>query len=179
MYEEARRHAAIDLAIATRGPAATAPIVLAQEGPDGHKLGFLLYAPVIDPGGTVKGLVYAAYNGENFIAAGEFRLAVKPQFLSIEDVTDNKATQISAIGKRADSQRFKNVSVNFGGRQWRVTAGIESSSVLAQPTRWICLHRPDHRRPGTDAGAAICECGHRGAQVLRMAGQPAASALIR
>ncbi|MGB7655119.1 MAG: HWE histidine kinase domain-containing protein [Novosphingobium sp.] len=139
MYEEARRHAAIDLAIATRGPAATAPIVLAQEGPDGHKLGFLLYAPVIDPGGTVKGLVYAAYNGENFIAAVESRLAVKPQFLSIEDVTDNKATQISAIGKRADSQRFKNVSVNFGGRQWRVTAGIESSSVLAQPTRWILL----------------------------------------
>lgn len=139
MYQEPGRRAAIDLAIETRAPAATAPVVLAQEGPNGHKLGFLLFSPVIDPGGAVKGLLYAAYDGEKFVNAVATRLAVKPQYLSIADVTDSAAVPISTIGNRADSQLFKSVSVNFGGRQWRVTAGIESSSVLAQSTRWILL----------------------------------------
>lgn len=139
MYAEVNRHAAIDRAIATGAPAATAPIVLAQEGPTGRKQGFLLYTPVLDQGGTVKGLLYAAYNGERFVTAIASRIAIKPQFLSIEDVTESPAGQISAIGTRADSQLFKSVSVNFGGRQWRLTAGIESSRVLAQSTRWIVL----------------------------------------
>ena len=139
MYQEAHRRAAIDLAIQTRAPAATAPVVLAQEGPGGHKLGFLLFTPVIDPDGGVKGLLYAAYRGENFINAVASRLMEKPQYLSIDDVTDSAAVPISTIGTRADSQLFKSVSVNFGGRQWRVTAGIESSRVLAQSTRWILL----------------------------------------
>ena len=139
MYAETGRHAAIDRAIATAAPAATAPVVLAQEGPNSNKLGFLLYSPVIDQSGTVKGLIYAAYRGENFITGIASRLAVKPQFLSIEDVTDSASVQISTIGKLADSQLFKSVLVNFGGRQWRITAGIESARVLAQSTRWILL----------------------------------------
>ena len=139
MYAEARRRATIDKAIATGAPAASAPLVLAQEGPGGRKLGFLLCAPVIDQDGTIKGLLYAAYNGERFVTAVTSRLAIKPQYLAIEDVTDTPAVPISTIGTRANSQLFKSALVNFGGRQWRITAGIESSRVLAQPTRWILL----------------------------------------
>lgn len=139
MYGEAHRRAAIDLAVATRSPAATAPIVLAQEEPASQKPGFLLYTPVIEPNGNVKGLLYAAYNGDRFIAAIASRLAVKPQYLAIEDVSDNPAVRISEIGQRNDTQLFRSVPVNFGGRQWRIGVGIESSNVLASSTRWILL----------------------------------------
>ena len=139
MYSEANRRAAIQSALRTRSPTATAPIVLAQEGPGSSAHGFLLYAPVFDTRRQLKGMLYAAYRGSNFLAAAQTRLTTKPAFFAIDDISGDTVTAIGAIGTRSSSLRYATRMTDFGGRQWRVTVGIAKAAVLAQSTMWIVI----------------------------------------
>ena len=139
MYSEANRRAAIQSALRTRSPTATAPIVLAQEVPGSSAPGFLLYSPVFDARGQLKGMLYAAYRGSNFLAAAQTRLTTKLAFFAIDDISGDTVTAIGAMGTRSSSLRYATRMTDFGGRQWRVTVGIAKAAVLAQSTMWILI----------------------------------------
>jgi two-component sensor histidine kinase len=139
MFSETSRRRAIEDAVRTRIPTATAPIVLAQEGAGSKSQGFLLLAPVFDPRGQLKGMLYAAYRGNNFLAATQTRLTVKPSYLALEDLSGDAVVPIAALGSRSAGINYTTRIVNFGERQWRVTVGIEGSTVLATSTMWIML----------------------------------------
>ncbi|WP_309750512.1 HWE histidine kinase domain-containing protein [Novosphingobium sp.] len=139
MYAEPNRRAAIETALRTRVPTATAPIVLAQENPGSQEHGFLLFSPVYGARGQFKGMLYAAYRGNNFLAATQTRLATRPSYIALDDVTAGSAIAIGALGARAPSLKYATRLVIFGGRQWRVTVGIEGATVLATSTMWIVL----------------------------------------
>lgn len=138
MYAETRRRNAIDKAIKTKLPQATAPVVLVQEGPQGHRLGFLLYTAVFDQTGTVKGTLYAVYQGDTFLKAMQSRLSIHPQFAALYDVTDG-VVQIATVGERSDNMIYQDRELNFSGRKWRITVGIPSAAVMAPSTAWIIL----------------------------------------
>ena len=139
MYRETNRSVAIREALRTRNPIATAPLVLAQEEPGSRVPGFLLFAPVFDARGELKGMLYAAYRGSNFLAAAQTRLTVKPAFIAIDDISGDTVTVIGVMGTRSSSLRYATRMIDFGRRHWRVTVGIEKAAVLAKSTMAIVI----------------------------------------
>lgn len=138
-YSEANRRAAVSEAVRSRNPTATAPIILAQEARSQPKPGFLLYMPVFTQAGTLKGLVYTAYQGDMLLASAIKRSRASIVFAKLSDSKNDKTASLATYGKIADSMAYKTLPMDLGGRKWMVTVGAPESPVLSQPTMWVLL----------------------------------------
>lgn len=139
MYGETGRRAAIDRAIATQQPVATAPVVLAQEGRQSNRPGFLLYMPVMAPDLRPKGVVYTAYQGDRMLAALRERMSRKPAYIDIRDVNAPGAPRLATVGRYKSGMRLGRREVQFAGRTWELMAAMSPSPVIAASTRRVLL----------------------------------------
>jgi PAS domain S-box-containing protein len=127
------RRAALDAALASGQPVATAPIQLAQAAP--LKPGFLIFAPVRDPRGELLGFSLAVFRVDRLIAPSLAPLADRGLHLEVHDEAA-PATPLYATGTPRAAPRPSDWShretLAFAGRQWRID--ITPGATFAAPT---------------------------------------------
>lgn len=115
------RRAALDIAQATGQPVATAPIQLAQGTP--LNPGFLVFAPVRDPRGSLLGFSLAVFRLDRLIAPALAPLADRGLHIVVRDEASPDAGLYAAGTPRStplSSDWRHRETLAFAGRHWRI-----------------------------------------------------------
>ena len=120
-----RRRAALDAALATGQPVATAPVQLAQGTP--LSPGFLIFAPVNNPQGELLGFSLAVFRVDRLIAPSLAALADRGLHVTVHDeaAPDDLLYSAGAPAANPDSPApaaawRHDETLAFAGRHWRI-----------------------------------------------------------
>ncbi|WP_417766640.1 CHASE domain-containing protein [Stappia sp.] len=127
MFSEIRRRLAMQDAMESREPRASAPVQLAQEITPVKQAGFLVYIPFsATPGGKVEGFVYSPFRAGDLHTAALDRQPQLPVALQTQDVTEDEPvllyrsdgfTENGAVAKLVGER-----TVEIAGRKWLLSA---------------------------------------------------------
>lgn len=126
MYSEPTRRAAIDRAIASDEPSASAPVTLAQEITLDKQAGFLVYLPIRSERGVVAGFAYAAFRARDLVETALATVGPPAARTRLDDVTLGQTAPLfagSLIGDGGGAIAHMPVA----GRLWRITVAPEAS----------------------------------------------------
>ncbi|MBK9083285.1 MAG: CHASE domain-containing protein [Rhizobiales bacterium] len=128
MYSDDIRRAAIDQAIATDEPSASAPVTLAQEITSDKQSGFLIYLPIRSDRNAVTGLAYAAFRARDLAETALAAAGAPAARMRLDDVTRGETTPLFA-GALAGTAEGPSASAHLqvAGRLWRVAVAPEAS----------------------------------------------------
>lgn len=127
MFSEVRRRRAMEEAMASRKPRASAPVQLAQEITPIKQAGFLVYIPFsATPDGDVEGFVYSPFRAGDLHTAALDRHPYMPVALKTQDVTEEEpmllyqSDDFSEAGTMAWLAGERTVEI--AGRKWLFSA---------------------------------------------------------
>ena len=152
------RRAALEKACDTGLPVATEPIRLVQES--GAQVGFLVFAPVYEPGvppqnvlerrARLRGFVLGVYRAGDLVQSALLRLPPVGLPVSLEDLSAAAEHRVltrfgpDAPGvdwERASAQTHFDLPLEVAGRDWRVRIGAAASFLRVHQARgyWLAL----------------------------------------
>ncbi len=140
LYSNPARRAAIDAAIETREPQATARITLVQE--TGDQFGFLVFFPVVDAGEKLRGLVLGVFRVGDVVARAALAQGEDGDLtLTIRDLAaDAKQAQMYPSGAAGQGRPATAIAtartLQIGGRPWRVEA-VATPAFVQRAGGWL------------------------------------------
>lgn len=131
MFSEARRRQAMEEAIASREPRASAPVQLAQEITQIKQAGFLVYIPFSStPAAAVQGFVYSPFRAGDLHTAALGRQPVLPIALKTQDASDDEPMLLYRSDGFSEDGSLSRLTaertVEVAGRTWVFSAHATS-----------------------------------------------------
>jgi len=124
MFSEERRRNAMQAAMKTGAPTASAPVELVQEITSVKQAGFLVYVPFsqVPSSGTVDGFVYAPFRAGDLHLAALERAPRLPVTVETSDTTEDAAVLLFRSAGHGEDTAYEGLAaervVDMAGRQW-------------------------------------------------------------
>lgn len=138
MFSDPARRAAMERAMARRGPSATGMVHLVQDGDEAQAAGFLIYMPVFEDRGRgrgVKGFVFSPFRAQTFLASASE--LYRNDSIDIA-IYDNHVTPESLLAEqRADGVTGPTIErrIDVGGQSWIVQVSDRKAGILSALSR--------------------------------------------
>ena len=132
MYSDEDRRKAMDHAVSTVAPAATAPVILRQEGSE-QSFGFIIYMPAFEPGSVdrLKGFIYSPINFDTLLSSIAPASLSETVAITIKGVGNGgNEVPLATLGPRIENGYTAGRDVMVAGQEFRIETSMATQRSL-------------------------------------------------